>query len=54
MVAAGTWLDPYEIVSPLRAGEMGEVYRTKDTRMDRFAAEKAGYNDNFGTTEKKR
>ena len=37
-VAAGTKLGPYEIVSPLGAGGMGEVYRAKDSRIDRTVA----------------
>src|ERR1700683_1602105 len=34
----GTKLGPYEIQSPLGAGGMGEVYRAKDTRLDRTGA----------------
>jgi eukaryotic-like serine/threonine-protein kinase len=34
----GTRLGPYEIVSSLGAGGMGEVYRAKDTRLDRTVA----------------
>ena len=37
-LAAGTKLGPYEIISPLGAGGMGEVYRARDTRLDRTVA----------------
>ena len=36
----GTRLGPYEIVSPLGAGGMGEVYRANDTRLERSVAVK--------------
>ena len=35
---AGTKLGPYEIQSPLGAGGMGEVYRARDTRLQRIVA----------------
>jgi eukaryotic-like serine/threonine-protein kinase len=37
---AGSRVGPYEILSPLGAGGMGEVYRARDPRLDRFVAVK--------------
>src|SRR5688572_19811951 len=37
-VPPGTRLGPYEIQSPLGAGGMGEVYRARDTRLNRDVA----------------
>ncbi len=34
----GTRLGPYEIVAALGAGGMGEVYRARDTKLDRAVA----------------
>lgn len=39
-LAAGTKLGPYEIIVPVGAGGMGEVYRARDTRLDRAVAVK--------------
>jgi serine/threonine protein kinase len=36
--AAGARLGPFEILSSLGAGGMGEVYRARDTRLDRTVA----------------
>ena len=39
-LSTGDKLGPYEILSPLGAGGMGEVYKARDTRLDRSVAVK--------------
>src|SRR6202044_88434 len=39
-LSAGDKLGPYEIVAPIGAGGMGEVYKARDTRLDRMVAVK--------------
>jgi serine/threonine protein kinase len=49
-LAEGTTLGPYEIIAPIGAGGMGEVYRARDTRLDRTVAikfSKAQFTERF-------
>ena len=39
-LAAGSRLGPYEILSAIGAGGMGEVYKARDTRLERTVAVK--------------
>ena len=51
-LAAGTLLGPYEILSPLGAGGMGEVYRARDPRLNRDVAVKVLPEEFFEGEEK--
>src|SRR5579863_9788455 len=49
-LSAGDRLGPYEIVSPIGAGGMGEVYKARDQRLDRLVAlkvSKAEFTERF-------
>ena len=52
-LSPGTKLGPYEILAPLGAGGMGEVYRAKDTRLGRDVAIKV-LPSNVSSDEEKR
>ena len=53
-LTTGTKLGPYEIQSPLGAGGMGEVYRARDTRLDRDVAIKVLPGSFAGDTDRLR
>jgi eukaryotic-like serine/threonine-protein kinase len=52
-LSAGTRLGPYEILAPIGAGGMGQVYKARDTRLDRIVAIKVLPADKFADPERK-
>ena len=50
----GARLGPYEIISPIGAGGMGEVYKARDARLERFVAIKVLPADKLTDPERKR
>src|SRR6266542_886240 len=53
-LSAGSRLGPYEILAPLGAGGMGEVFRTHDTRLRRTVAIKVLPRERVADPERKR
>src|SRR6187455_1099317 len=53
-LAAGTRLGPYEILAPIGAGGMGEVYRARDPRLNRDVAIKVLPADRIADPDRRR
>jgi len=51
---AGTRLGTYEVLSPIGAGGMGEVYRARDTRLGREVAIKVLPGDRMADADRRR
>jgi serine/threonine protein kinase len=53
-LSAGDKLGPHEILAPIGAGGMGEVYRARNTRLDRDVAIKVLPHDKLADADRKR
>src|SRR5580693_244241 len=52
-ISPGTKLGPYEILAPIAAGGMGQVYQARDTRLDRIVAIKVLPSDKVADADRK-
>src|SRR5580692_3899222 len=53
LISPGTKLGPYEILAPIAAGGMGQVYQARDTRLDRIVAIKVLPADKVADADRK-
>src|SRR5260221_3249010 len=53
-LSAGVRLGPYEIIAQLGAGGMGEVYKARDTRLNRIVAMKTLPSEKVADADRKR
>jgi len=53
-LSPGAKLGPYEIIAPIGAGGMGEVYKARDTRLNRIVAVKVFKENSLNVLSAKR
>jgi serine/threonine protein kinase len=53
-LSVGDKLGPYEILAPIGKGGMGEVYKARDTRLDRIVGSKFPPRSSVNTSSGKR